>query len=228
MPTSRIPIGSSIFTATAAYLNHALRGVFLLEERLLHKKAGNPRMPSPEQILAAIVLATIFFSGFFLLTHARAEAPVITSVGRTCVRIHGVKSNNALLPYTIPATLLEEDEEFSALMTEAEKYIGYPYVMDASNPDYGFDCSGFVCWVYMQSGVYDTGRRGANGLFDLCEVIEPEDAKPGDLVFFEHTMGSTPGITHVGIFVGNHMMIHAGDPVGFADLSTEKWRKRFY
>ena len=141
----------------------------------------------------------------------------------------GVKSKHQLVQYTIPETLLRADENFLALMMEAEKYIGYPYVYGGSKPSSGFDCSGFVCWVYRESGVYDTGRVGAKGLYSLCSVIEREEARPGDLVFFEKTMGTdVKGITHVGIYVGNDMMIHAGDPVGFADLKSEKWAKKIY
>ena len=155
--------------------------------------------------------------------------PVITSVGKSNVKVNGVKSRNKLVRYTIPEQLLANDENFLRLMIEAEKYIGYPYVYGGGSPDTGFDCSGFVCWVFRQSGVYDTGRKGANGLYSLCTVIPAEEARPGDLVFFEKTMGSdVKGITHVGIYVGNNMMIHAGDPVGFADLKSEKWAKRLY
>lgn len=93
----------------------------------------------------------------------------------------------------------------------------------------GFDCSGFVCWVFNNSGVCDVGRTGANGLYSLCSDVSKANARPGDLVFFEKTMGAdVKGITHVGIYVGNDMMIHAGDPVGFADLKSEKWSKRLY
>ena len=114
-------------------------------------------------------------------------------------------------------------------MIEAEKYIGYPYVYGAANPNTGFDCSGFVCWVFNQSGVYKTKRLGANGLYSLCTDIPREEVRPGDLVFFEKTMGAgVKGITHVGIYVGNNMMIHAGDPVGFADLKSEQWAKKIY
>ena len=122
----------------------------------------------------------------------------VTSVGRENVKVNGVKSRNELLEYTIPDDLLLADANFAALMMEADKYIGYPFVYGASNPKEGFDCSGFVSW---------------------------EDIRPGDLVFFHGTMGKeVKGITHVGIYVGNHMMIHAGDPVGFADLEDEKWQ----
>ena len=130
--------------------------------------------------------------------------------------------------YEIPAEVLEADADFAALMAEAEKYIGYPYVWGGSSPETSFDCSGFVCWVFRTSDVYDTGRRGATGLFHLCSEVSAEDARPGDLVFFQGTMGDVKGITHVGIYVGNHWMIHCGDPVGFADLSASKWQRRLY
>ena len=157
------------------------------------------------------------------------DIPVISSVGKTNVKIRGVQSKYKLVNYTIPEQLLRADPDFLALMVEAEKYIGYPYVYGASNPDTGFDCSGYVCWVFNNSGVCDVGRMGANGLYSLCSDVSKEDARPGDLVFFEKTMGAdVKGITHVGIYVGNDMMIHAGDPVGFADLKSEKWSKRLY
>lgn len=155
--------------------------------------------------------------------------PVITSAGKTNVKVRGVKSKYNLIKYTIPEQLLEADPAFLALMIEAEKYIGYPYVYGAASPDVGFDCSGFVCWVFNQSGVFKTKRLGANGLYSLCTDIPREEAQPGDLVFFEKTMGANvKGITHVGIYVGNNMMIHAGDPVGFADLKSEQWAKKLY
>lgn len=166
---------------------------------------------------------------YFLFDEPEDEIPVITSVGRSNVKVAGVKSKHQLVQYTIPETLLRADENFLSLMMEAEKYIGYPYVYGGSKPSSGFDCSGFVCWVYRESGVYDTGRVGAKGLYSLCSVIEREEARPGDLVFFEKTMGTdVKGITHVGIYIGNDMMIHAGDPVGFADLKSEKWAKKIY
>lgn len=155
------------------------------------------------------------------------EIPTITSVGRKNVKVNGVKSRYSLIAYTIPEQLLIDDPDFLSLMIEAEKYIGYPYVYGASNPDTGFDCSGFVSWVFIHSGVYNTGRKGANGLHKLCREVDESEVRPGDLVFFEGTMGpDVDGITHVGIYVGNHMMIHAGDPVGFADLRSERWQKK--
>ena len=155
--------------------------------------------------------------------------PVISSAGKTNVKVKGVKSKNKLLKYTIPEILLITDPDFLSLMVEAEKYIGYPYVYGGSSPETGFDCSGFVCWVFNESGVFETRRLGAQGLYSLCRDIPREEARPGDLVFFEKTMGANvKGITHVGIYVGNNMMIHAGDPVGFADLKNEQWAKKIY
>ena len=165
----------------------------------------------------------------FFMEEEEDALPVITSVGKTNVKIRGIKSKYPLVKYTIPEQLLAADPNFLALMIEAEKYIGYPYVYGAANPDTGFDCSGFVCWVFNQSGVFMIKRLGANGLYSLCQDIPREEARPGDLVFFEKTMGtSVKGITHVGIYVGNNMMIHAGDPVGFADLKSEQWAKKIY
>ena len=165
----------------------------------------------------------------FFMEEEEDALPVITSVGKTNVKIRGVKSKYPLVKYTIPEQLLAADPNFLALMIEAEKYIGYPYVYGAANPDTGFDCSGFVCWVFNQSGVFKTKRLGANGLYSLCQDIPREEARPGDLVFFEKTMGtSVKGITHVGIYVGNNMMIHAGDPVGFADLKSANWAQKIY
>ena len=157
------------------------------------------------------------------------EVPVITSAGKTNVKVNGVKSRNKLLKYTIPEMLLRLDPNFMDLMIEAEKYIGYPYVYGGSSPETSFDCSGFVCWVFNQSGVFKTRRLGAQGLYSLCTDIPREEVMPGDLVFFEKTMGAdVKGITHVGIYVGNNMMIHAGDPVGFADLKSAQWAKKIY
>lgn len=107
-----------------------------------------------------------------------ADIPVITSEGKSNVKIAGVKSKNKLVRYTIPETLLRADENFLALMVEAEKYIGYPYVYGGSKPSTGFDCSGFVCWVFRQSGVYDTGRLGAKGLYSLCTGCQPGRGAP--------------------------------------------------
>lgn len=131
--------------------------------------------------------------------------------------------------YDIPEETLNADPTFAALMEEAKKYIGYPYVWGGALPETSFDCSGFVSYVFTHSGVYNTGRLGAKGLRSLCEKVPNDQAKPGDVVFFEGTMGDdVSGITHCGLYVGNGMMIHCGSPIGFADLNDAYWRQHFH
>ena len=131
--------------------------------------------------------------------------------------------------YDVPEETLAADPQFARIMEEAQKYIGYPYVWGGASPETSFDCSGFVSWVYTESGVYNTGRLGATGLYGICKKITPEQAQPGDLVFFEGTMGdAADGITHVGIYVGGNHMLHCGSPIGYADLTESYWRKHFY
>ena len=131
--------------------------------------------------------------------------------------------------YDIPQETLDADPNFAKLMEEANKYVGYPYVWGGASPETSFDCSGFVSYVYTASGVYNIGRRGANGLHSMCRTVSAEEARPGDLVFFEGTMGEkVGGITHVGIYVGNHHMIHCGSPCGYADLNDHYWVQHFH
>lgn len=136
------------------------------------------------------------------------------------------------LPYDIPEEYLIADEKFARLIEEAEQYIGYPYVWGGSSPDTSFDCSGFISYVFTNSGVYDTGRLGATGLHGICRQITPEEARPGDLIFFEGTLGEgvdgNDGITHVGLYVGDGMMLHCGNPISYADLSRSYWQQHFY
>ena len=126
--------------------------------------------------------------------------------------------------YEIPASALE-DETFATLIAEAEKYIGYPYVWGGSNPNTSFDCSGFVSWVLTNSGVCNTGRLGAQGLYNISTPVS--NPQPGDLVFFTRTY-DTPGVSHVGIYVGNSMMLHCGDPISYSNLSSSYWQSHFY
>ena len=152
--------------------------------------------------------------------------PVITSDGKSNVKVNGVQSKNKLVKYTIPQQLLSADPDFLALMVEAEKYIGYPYVYGASNPDTGFDCSGFVCWVFSNSGVYPLSRTTAQGIYNQCARISPQEAKPGDLIFFKGTY-ATSEISHIGIYVGDGMMIHAGNPIQYTSVNTNYWQSHF-
>ena len=127
--------------------------------------------------------------------------------------------------YDIPPEALD-DEVFAAIIKEAEKYLGYPYVWGGSSPSTSFDCSGFVSWVINHSG-WDVGRLGAQGLCNICTPVSSANVKPGDLVFFTGTY-DTPGVSHVGIYVGNNMMIHCGDPISYADLNSNYWQSHFY
>ena len=127
--------------------------------------------------------------------------------------------------YDIPPEALD-DEVFAAIIKEAEKYLGYPYVWGGSSPSTSFDCSGFVSWVINHSG-WDVGRMGAQGLCNICTPVSSANVKPGDLVFFTGTY-DTPGVSHVGIYVGNNMMIHCGDPISYANLNSSYWQSHFY
>ena len=127
--------------------------------------------------------------------------------------------------YDIPPEALD-DEVFAAIIKEAEKYLGYPYVWGGSSPSTSFDCSGFVSWVINHSG-WGVGRLGAQGLCNICTPVPSANVKPGDLVFFTGTY-DTPGVSHVGIYVGNNMMIHCGDPISYANLNSNYWQSHFY
>ena len=120
------------------------------------------------------------------------------------------------------------DGSFGALITEAEKYLGYPYVWGGSNPNTSFDCSGFICWVYTQSGVHNLPRTTAQGIYNQCTPVSVENAKPGDLIFFTGTYDSANPVSHIGMYVGNNVMIHAGDPISYANINSSYWQKHLY
>ena len=129
--------------------------------------------------------------------------------------------------YDIPGEALT-DEKFRKMITEAEKYLGYPYVWGGSSPSTSFDCSGFVSWVINHCGNgWNVGRQTANGLMGKCDIIPKSEAKPGDLIFFQKTY-NTSGASHVGIYVGNGMMIHCGSPISYASIETSYWRQHYY
>ncbi|NLK38221.1 MAG: C40 family peptidase [Epulopiscium sp.] len=129
--------------------------------------------------------------------------------------------------YDIPPNALT-DPDFAALMNEAGKYLGYPYVWGGSSPSTSFDCSGFVCWVLNQSGVYPMSRTTAQGIFNQCTIIPPNEAGPGDIIFFTGTYASGSAVSHVGIYVGNGMMIHCGNPIQYASVNNAYWTQHFY
>ncbi|RGZ06832.1 NlpC/P60 family protein [Hungatella hathewayi] len=123
--------------------------------------------------------------------------------------------------YEIPPEALK-DEAFAAMIAEADKYVGYPYVWGGSSPSTSFDCSGFISWVLNHSG-WSVGRQTAQGLYNLCTPVTAEQAKPGDLVFFVGTY-DTPGVSHVGLYVGNSVMLHCGDPISYTNLNSSYWQ----
>ena len=128
--------------------------------------------------------------------------------------------------YTVPAEALA-DEQFAAMITEAEKYLNYPYVWGGSSPSTSFDCSGFICWVLNHCGVgWNVGRTTAEGLRGMCSYVSPSDAKPGDLIFFEKTY-NTSGASHIGIYVGENTMLHCGDPIQYTRIDTSYWQSHF-
>ena len=129
--------------------------------------------------------------------------------------------------YEIPPEALS-DERFAAMIAEAEKYLGYPYVWGGSSPSTSFDCSGFVCWVINHSGAGSIGRTTAQGIFNYTTPIAPGEAKPGDIIFFTGTYDSGSAVSHVGIYVGNGMMIHCGNPISYASVNTPYWQSHFY
>ena len=136
------------------------------------------------------------------------------------------KYGGPVTTYDIPPEALE-DEQFAAMIAEAEKYLGYPYVGGGSSPATSFDCSGFVSWVVNHCGVgWDVGRLGATGLYHICTPVSSANAKPGDLIFFQGTY-DTDGMSHVGIYVGGGMMIHCGDPIQYANINTSYWQAHF-
>ena len=137
----------------------------------------------------------------------------------------GRYGEGSYVTYDIPPEALE-DEAFAAMIAEAEKYLGYPYVWGGSNPSTSFDCSGFVCWVLNHSG-WNVGRTTAQGLCNFCTPVRYSDARPGDLVFFIGTY-DTPEVSHVGIYVGNDMMIHCGDPISYSNLNSSYWQEHLY
>ena len=139
----------------------------------------------------------------------------------------GTPGGGQYTDYEIPPEALS-DERFAAMIAEAEKYLGYPYVWGGSSPSTSFDCSGFVCWVINHSGVGNVGRTTAQGIFNYTTPIAPSEAKPGDIIFFTGTYDSGSAVSHVGIYVGNGMMIHCGNPISYASVNTPYWQSHFY
>ena len=129
--------------------------------------------------------------------------------------------------YAVPGEYLT-DQQFSNMLHEAEKYLGYPYVWGGSSPGTSFDCSGFVCWVFSNSGVHNLPRTTAQGIYDQCIPVSAADAKEGDIIFFTGTYNAGRPVTHVGIYCGNGTMVHCGDPIQYTSINTSYWQSHFY
>lgn len=121
-----------------------------------------------------------------------------------------------------------DTEMFNKLMTEATKYIGMPYVWGGSSPSTSFDCSGYICWVYTKSGVYNLSRTTAQGIFNQCAKLSREEAKAGDLIFFTRTYETKNAVTHIGIYLDDGKMLHCGSPIGYADIDSSYWKSHLY
>ena len=133
------------------------------------------------------------------------------------------------LEYDVPQELLDADPKFALLVEEANKRLGYPYVWGGYDPETSFDCSGFISWLFTSTGINNIGHMGATTLYGYSDPVTPHEAKPGDVIFFEGTMGDdVGGITHCGLYVGNNMMVHCGNPCSYADLTESYWVEHFY
>ena len=143
-----------------------------------------------------------------------------------CVPVSALAYTQVDDQYVIPEELLG-DEKFANMVAEAEKYLGLSYVWGGKSPETGFDCSGFICWVINHCGNgWNVGNLSAQGLYEICDPVEPEDAQPGDLIFFQGTY-DTAGASHVGLYVGNAMMLHCGDPVKYSFINTQYYKEHF-
>ena len=136
------------------------------------------------------------------------------------------------MEYEVPEAYKQADPKFAKLIEVGGRYIGYPYVWGGDSPETSFDCSGFISWIFKESGVRDVGRLGATSLYGVCTPIEPEEARPGDLIFFQGTLGDgvagNDGITHVALYVGDGYILNCGNPISYADLSRAYWQEHFY
>ncbi|MDO4563337.1 MAG: C40 family peptidase [Clostridia bacterium] len=164
------------------------------------------------------------------LTGKMAENITQQQVDELCsVLRYGIQTaGNDGTEYSGPAPSAYSDAVFAQLMEEATKYIGYPYVWGGSSPSTSFDCSGFVCWAYTHSGVYNLPRTTAQAIYNQCAKITRAEAKPGDLVFFTRTYVTSAPVTHIGIYVGENQMLHCGDPIKYASIDSDYWSSHIY
>jgi len=185
-------------------------------------------------IAIPIVIITLILSSFhYMLTASAAELKeIFTNEAEyaeleEALEAYGYGYNGAEIGDFSNVDAIDP-EAFQRLMAEAQKYIGMTYVWGGSNPITGFDCSGYICWVYTKSRVYALPRTTAQGIFNQCVVLPREEAKAGDLVFFTGTYQTSSPVTHIGIYIGDGKMLHCGDPIGYASIDTAYWSKHFY
>ena len=163
----------------------------------------------------------------------KAESVAGETVVQEAVQDENMSENREIAhPAQEAEAYKQADPKFAKLIEAGERYIGYPYVWGGDSPETSFDCSGFISWIFKESGVRDVGRLGATSLYGVCTPIEPEEARPGDLIFFQGTLGDgvagNDGITHVALYVGDGYILNCGNPISYADLSRAYWQEHFY
>ena len=214
--------------------SEAVTGVLILVIALINavlQMFGINTLPIENEEISVVVSGVFVIGAALYNTWKNRNIPYLASKGnRNYLFADDIYSNVTQSPYNdyeIPSAALS-DETFRKLITEAEKYLGYPYVWGGSSPSTSFDCSGFVCWVFKNSGVYPLSRTTAQGIFNQCTAVRPAEAKPGDIIFFTGTYNSGSPVSHVGIYVGNGMMIHCGNPIQYASVNSSYWSSHFY
>lgn len=179
-------------------------------------------------VMVAITDESTIYSNIKNKFSVTADANQLKNIGQTYDFMVGGGIFTADSSSCEPPSAAYDDPTFTKLMTEATKHIGLPYVWGGSNPNTSFDCSGFVCYVYTQSGVYNLPRTTAYGIFQQCTVIPESEAKAGDLIFFTNTYKCETPTSHIGIYVGDGKMLHCGDPIGYASVKSKYWTEHFY
>lgn len=197
-----------------------------------YDNAGN-LITTPQDITVQVCDATLsvrswdeVLEHFNLSENQKERYDLLVEEGGGSTGLFDDRGQSEPIEYEVPSEALT-DQQFARILNEAEKYLGMAYVWSGSSPSTGFDCSGFVCWVLNHSG-YSVGRTSCDGLLSYCSLIRSEEAEPGDLIFFQGTYSTTDTTSHVGIYVGDGMMIHCGDPIQYTSINSSYWQEHFY